>query len=771
VANEIPPDVVRWLGPARVGAFVDELVDVARHEDPAGLTTFASFPPTEFLHARSVDFHTMNVYLHHRSKLRAYLQRLQNQADEKPLLLGEYGIDSIRNGEDGQSELLGMHLEEVFRCGLAGTCVFSYTDDWFTGGHPITDWAFGLVRRDRTPKPAFQRVAAVYGRPDPLPPLERYPKVSVVVCSYNGAKTLDGCLRSLQKLAYPDYEVILVDDGSTDAVPEIAARYPGVRCFRQSNKGLSVARNVGMQLASGELIAYTDDDCFADEDWLYFLVAKLLESQASCVGGPNLLPTHDGPVAACVSASPGTPAHVLIDDSVAEHVPGCNMAFWTERLRALGGFDPVYRAAGDDVDVCWRLQEQGETIVYSPAAMVWHHRRSTVTAYLKQQRGYGHAEALLKRKHPEKFRGFRNDLSWLGRIYTRAGLGLNVGQPVIHYGQFGAGLFQTIYSPTQVWWPLMALSLEWWLAIVLLLGLSLVYRPTLLLLQSMPGHPLEATILAQVVNPLFLVPLLMLGATLGIAFLVAGQASPPVHQRRWWSRLLIAAMHIAQPVERAYARYSMRFRTISIPASLHELREAWEKRVGGLVDRRELAFWSEKGVDRHRVLERLLALAAERSWFVRVDPGWSALDVRFYGDRWCKADLLSVTENHGGQRRLTRLRSRVQPTLYHNALVLMLGYLLTLATLIDGRWALALAPLLGAALWRLSISRRRLRRTVNAAVLAVAEELGVTVLDAPAEVEPADAPAPAPPAEPRRTAAPALAQTAVAASPRASLEL
>src|SRR4030095_15838463 len=112
-------------------------------------------------------------------------------------------------------------------------------------------------------------------------------------------------------------------------------------------------------------VAYTDDDCFADPDWLYFLVSKLLETGASGVGGPNLLPTTDGPVArsarahrwetaasgvggpnllpttagpvaSCVSASPGTPAHILLDDNVAEHVPGCNMAFWGDRLRAIG---------------------------------------------------------------------------------------------------------------------------------------------------------------------------------------------------------------------------------------------------------------------------------------------------------------------------------------------------------------------------------------------------------------------------------------------------
>ena len=99
-------------------------------------------------------------------------------------------------------------------------------------------------------------------------------------------------------------------------------------------------------------------------------------------------------MAACVSASPGTPAHILIDDTVAEHVPGCNMAFWADRLRAHQAASiPVYRAAGDDVDLCWRLQNQGDFIVYAPAAMVWHHRRATVkrlpqaAARLRHRRG------------------------------------------------------------------------------------------------------------------------------------------------------------------------------------------------------------------------------------------------------------------------------------------------------------------------------------------------------------------------------------------------
>lgn len=78
-----------------------------------------------------------------------------------------------------------------------------------------------------------------------------WPRVSVVVCSYNGGATLRECLDSLMRLDYPDYEVILVDDGSTDDTPQIAAEFPQVVCLRQENRGLSVARNVGATHADG----------------------------------------------------------------------------------------------------------------------------------------------------------------------------------------------------------------------------------------------------------------------------------------------------------------------------------------------------------------------------------------------------------------------------------------------------------------------------------------------------------------------------------------
>jgi hypothetical protein len=104
-----------------------------------------------------------------------------------------------------------------------------------------------------------------------------------------------------------------------------------------------------------------------------------------------------------VAASPGQPTHVLESDQVAEHIPGCNMAFRREALLAINGFNPQYRKAGDDVDVCWRLQQAGHWITFAPGAFVWHHRRQGPRSYLRQQAGYGEAEALLSFQHPDRF--------------------------------------------------------------------------------------------------------------------------------------------------------------------------------------------------------------------------------------------------------------------------------------------------------------------------------------------------------------------------------
>src|SRR5204862_1486277 len=149
------------------------------------------------------------------------------------------------------------------------------------------------------------------------------------------------------------------NDGSRDATSEIGRRHALVRVIDIPNGGLSAARNVGLADATCEIVAYTDADVRADRDWLTYLIQPFLNSDVVGSGGPNVVPPDDPPVAQCIARAPGGPTHVLLNDRIAEHVPGCNMAFRRDALLAAGGLNAVYLRAGDDVDVCWRLQGRG----------------------------------------------------------------------------------------------------------------------------------------------------------------------------------------------------------------------------------------------------------------------------------------------------------------------------------------------------------------------------------------------------------------------------
>src|SRR5437762_1551132 len=598
LGNEIPPGVVRWHGRMRVERFLRGLYDEAKSTSPDSLFTYVNFPPTEFLDLSFFDICAFNVYLHREPELRAYLARLQHIAGQKPLLLAEAGADSIREGEDGQAQITAMHIRAAFEEGACGAIAFAWTDERWRGGHDVHDWKFGLVDRDRRPKPAALAVASAFDNaPFSAERQRSWPKVSVIVCAYNAADTLEDNLRSLERLNYPNYEIVLVNDGSKDRTSEIARGFSRVRVVDTPNQGLSAARNVGLAEATGEIVACTDADTRVDRDWLTLLVQPFLISDVVASGGPNVVPPDDPPMAQCIARAPGGPTHVLLDDRIAEHVPGCNMAFRRDALLSIGGFNPIYLRAGDDVDVCWRLQSRGWKIGFAPAALVWHHHRSSVKAYWRQQVGYGEGETWLMAHHPEKFLDGR--MLWHGRIYSPLPFVRSLWGTRINAGVWGTAAFPSIYRTDVHPFAFLPHSIRWQVIsfVLAICGAGV----------ALTGQHVWASIL------LLGTGLIGVAATIAknIAYAMRSQVdSLPGSTIRY--RAAVAYLHFLQPL----ARLRGRIRGVLSPPEIAlppaepqtsrgprpSLAEAWRALVlisGNVTEDR---FWSEAWPSTHRLL-------------------------------------------------------------------------------------------------------------------------------------------------------------------------
>jgi GT2 family glycosyltransferase len=661
VGNEIPTSIVRWHGAPAIERFLARLCDVVRAEDPGALVTYVNYPSTEYLDLPFLDAVCFNVFLEEQQPFEDYIARLQNLAGNRPLLLTEIGLDSARHGEERQARVLRRQLRAAYELGAAGAFVFAWTDEWHRGGHEILDWDFGLVDRDRSPKPALAAVGEVFAEPV-CAPVGGWPRVSVVVCSYNGARWIGECLAALGELDYPDYEVVLVDDGSTDETAAIAGAFTHVRVISTPNGGLSRARNVGLDAAQGAIVAYVDDDARPEPSWLTHLVRPLAGGERVAVGGPNLAPAGDGVIADCVANAPGGPTHVLLSDREAEHVPGCNMAFSAGGLRAIGGFDETFRIAGDDVDVCWRLQEAGDVIGFAPAAVVWHHCRSSVRRYLRQQFEYGRAEGLLERKWPERYNR-RGHATWEGRVYGNSlAAGMNRRRAQIQYGTWGQALFQARHEAAPGVMAALTRMPEWYAALVALAAVAAL---------GVLWAPLA----------LALVPLALGGAlSAREAWRTAGRAAfthePRSRALHASMRATCAALHLLQPgVRFAGRRRTLTARRGPLAAPRPRTDSVWSE-----------CWWAPA----HWLaeLERTLAPARPRRggsydrWDLEVRSGLLGV-----------ARLRAGLEEHGDGRQLARLRTWPIPS---RAAIGAVALLAVLAVLAAGDGAVAAALVLAA---------------------------------------------------------------------------
>jgi len=390
------------------------------------------------------------------------------------------------------------------------------------------------------------------------------------------------------------------------------------------------------------------------------------------VGGPNIPPRNRGRIADCVANAPGGPCHILLTDKVAEHIPGCNMAFRKEALEAIGGFDGKFRSAGDDVDICWRLQARGGTIGFNAAAMVWHHRRSSIRAYLRQQRGYGKAEALLERKWPDKYT-IAGNASWRGRIYGRGLLPAIGSRSRIYHGTWGNAPFQRLYEPAGTVWSSLPMMPEWYL---------LCFWSTTLTMLGFVWTPL-----------LWVAPITLLSVGVPVVQGIRGarQAMFTIPRQTRLHRLqlrsLTTLLYVLQPLARLIGR---------LGAGLHPmrsrlaLRPSWPWPVC-------LMFWNERWSDPQEMLRAVERFAKWHGALVTRGGDFDGWDLAITSDLFGGGRLLMGVEEHGRGKQLVRFR--IWPSWRLTALIpggIMAG--LAVAAWVSGVWLVGVTLLLMAAL-------------------------------------------------------------------------
>lgn len=218
--------------------------------------------------------------------------------------------------------------------------------------------------------------------------------VTVVVPTYNRAQDLERCLNALkrQSIAADRFEVIVVDDGSSDSTPSMltgfAAQWPRLRHFRQTNAGPAAARNAGITHARGAVVAFTDDDCIPPATW----VQRIHERFA---GG------FDGCLHGAVHSS--LPASTFVHSVVANgSVITSNIAISQSVFKHVGIFDARFRAPWcEDADLYCRMKKSGIPIVYDPALIMDHPPRYLAyRSFLRKTRFFQYA-GLIARKHPD----------------------------------------------------------------------------------------------------------------------------------------------------------------------------------------------------------------------------------------------------------------------------------------------------------------------------------------------------------------------------------
>ena len=609
---EIGQDALRAGGLEKARRRVRGVVKTIKGRAPEAMVGIKVRPETLALSILEQDFLYAEIPALEPVEIRDFVVALHNVAEARPVVI------EFKDASPGQDEAVAV----AFGTGAAGVVAPPVPA-------PVShDWLGVRMMRASDVMP----FVTLNGACPPRPP--KAPMVSVVICAYDAERTMRDCLESLRRLDYPNFEVVIVDDGSRDRTADISMDFPEFRLIRQPNKGLSVARNVGMQAARGEIIAYTDSDCVVDPHWLTLMVRSMIEGNFDGCGGPNYAPHEDGRIEASCAASPGAPCHVLIADDRAEHLAGCNMLFSKAALAKIGGFDPQFTSAGDDVDICWRMLDAGFKLGFSPAAFVWHFRRNTVKAYYGQQRGYGRAEAMLHRRYPERF-NVMGQIAWRGTIPGLARTIPGGSRKRVLWRTATAGA-QTLFDPGLTLAKVIPQTLEWTVLSAIALAASIVL-----------GAPLIPAAAMLALGPIW-------------ALYYAWHAPLEKSHESFTARLLIAYLAYTGPMVRTMTRYKTRAKALTGLAGADGVRQ--RPTINWLRRTIRLDYWNDESITRDRLMDRMLKLFARSGHGAIVDAGWNDYDLEVRPNPWTRIELKTADEEHEAGKVTNHVLARIKST-------------------------------------------------------------------------------------------------------------
>jgi len=227
--------------------------------------------------------------------------------------------------------------------------------------------------------------------------------ISVIIPAYNAEGTIAECLQSLVKQDYKKpYEIIVVDDGSTDNMPSEVKKFKKVKLIRQRRGGPAKARNSGAKAAKGSIMLFTDADCVADRKWITEMLKPF--SRKGVVGAQGRYRTRQkGLIPAFVQAEIEQRYEKMAKAVYIDFVGSYSAAYRRKEFMEYHGFDESFPAAsGEDPDLSFMLAKAGHKMVFNPNAIIYHKHPESLWKYLKSRYYRGFWGRLLYKKHPDK---------------------------------------------------------------------------------------------------------------------------------------------------------------------------------------------------------------------------------------------------------------------------------------------------------------------------------------------------------------------------------